>query len=142
MAGVGYSFHLGEIGAYVITVVIERGLSYLPAGASGVADKLSGQQDCLRSVRSQRALPDRDDFPTILHKLGDRGGVALAVGEELCLPELASGRGQPEVRAVGMGVPEAAVHEDRSTPPWQQKIGAAWQGFRMQTEPETLRPKS
>lgn len=54
--------------------------------------------------------------------------VALLVALDFRFPPLRAGRGQTEVLAMLMAVPEAAVDEDHGLVFWQDEVGPPWQG--------------
>lgn len=77
----------------------------------------------LRSICSQRALPDNRHEPPHIEQGLLRSLVTDYVGLEFCLPEVRSGfRDRSSISTVLMPVPETAVDENSNTEPRKDQI--------------------
>ena len=84
----------------------------------------------------ERAFPDRQHAPAGAYQHGFAAQVALAVGVNFGLPEVAPGLRKSEEMAV-VPVPEAAMNKNSCTVLWENNIRRAGEVFDVQTETES-----
>lgn len=85
--------------------------SRLEFALSSTEPVVKGASGDVCDLRSQGALPDGRHSPATVYQLLPFAPVALHVGAEFSLPELASGGRIGRSRATGMAMPETAVNE-------------------------------
>jgi len=92
-------------------------------------------------IRPEGALPNGGDAPAVLKQGGDSGCIPCTVPSQLFRPKLRAGFRQSKVRAPGVGVPKAPVHEYDGIPLREHEIGLARELLAMQPVPEASPPK-
>ena len=87
---------------------------------------------------AQCAFPDDRDSPAGFEQVASVALVPFHVGKELGTPELLAGGWRGRVRAPGMSVPEAAVHEAHGSESGKHQIGGAGELAVVQAVSETV----
>lgn len=92
-------------------------------------------------IRPEGALPNGGDAPAVLKQGGDSGRIPLTVLSQFFRPKLCTGLRQLKVRAPGVGVPKAPVHEYDGIPLRKHEVRLARELLAMQPVPEASPPK-
>ena len=89
----------------------------------------------------QSALPDGENMPAPLAQLTVFSKVTSLVVDCFLIPEGGITRRTSGESTICMGVPKAAVYEDRSLPGIDDEIWSTWQRFNIASERNVKRPK-
>lgn len=92
-------------------------------------------------LTTQLAFPDRDSVPALTVQQSDVSGIAGTVTGYFGGPEVRVCFRQPEVRAVRMSMPEAAIDEDGSAVARQHQVRTAGEFLVVEAEAEAITPE-
>jgi len=96
---------------------------------------------CRGRFRANCALPYDSDAPAVLSQGGDCPRIPFPILVQFFRPELRPAFRELKVRAPGVRVPEAPVHEDDGIPLRKHEVGLARELLAMQPVPESSPPK-